>query len=193
MSSTNDDEVKPDSATPRNVALFWWVTLGSLATGLSVVSLVKTYFQRDVSGIIGIVLAKYAQMRDLIFDGIDLVLPDWHLSSALRTLVIVALLFVSVTVRTYYIANTQSKIGAFAVVTAIVSYPMFLLLHIAGLYIALKDGSVTPVLVASAVLIWAVRSFWRDTDVRISFGVFLLNAAACAAVALVLLALGGAI
>ena len=183
-----------DKSDIRSITLFWWVALGSIATGINIVSLAKIYFQWNLVGVVGVIVHEYGKIRDALFDNLERVTPLVHLTPFTRTFVIGMAIFAGVFVRTLLLARRAVE-ADFGVVYGVVA-SLYTVLMIAALFPARTEvwgafeWSFWIFIVACTTMIFALVI--RDKVYRVSASLFLLNAGACTVVALALLALGGA-
>lgn len=88
----------------KNAAKWWWRTLGSVVTGLSLFSLLVRYGALDLHGLVAIVHANYVALRDLFFWPIELLVqqfwPAWSIAEDFRDLLLGCSAFIAISTRT---------------------------------------------------------------------------------------------
>ncbi|NOT42862.1 MAG: hypothetical protein HOP13_20475 [Alphaproteobacteria bacterium] len=183
------DKNPQEEPSVRSAVLYWWVALGSIGTGVSIVSLLRTYLKRDLEGVAGLVVEKYAQLRDIVFDALQQAIPLVHLTTEQRSYILALLIFGAVYLRTLSLARRKGASGDD------VLFPILTLVYF-GIVVAmlLPPMGEVPEMWFFALGILGVIAFlaYVDARARVSIQYFLINAVACIIVAVVLLGLGGA-
>lgn len=184
----------------HKTVLFWWVTIGSLFTGVSVVALIDTFHKLGLSGVVGLIISQYSRFRDLLFDNMEYFVPAFHLSTEARTLLLGIIIFAGVSIRTYFLVreefdyNTSPTEQLLALTFALFLLPIQAPLAIAHIYsVATKAyiGKEDIVIVFILALPLILAPLINRTTMIATLA-HVVNVVACVVAALLLLAIGGA-